>query len=318
MRDRVGSRFGASAAAAVLGAVAILGLTLAGCTRAIVPLSFVTRTPPGPTPAPTRTPGPTFIAISGNPTGHPYAVVWVPAESSLPVQQPAGIPGLQVGTLAPDQRGIYLTGNSTLLGSSLWVEVLAPGLAGWVNSWYLTEDVSPADFCTDPQVVALLDGFGEAILSRDGRALASMTSPRRGLAIRYDWWNPEIILPPQDLQGIYHNETSIHWGASDTPGSPVEGTFDQVVSPLLEDVFGAESEVTCNSLRTGTTSREVRWPGEYATLNFYAFHRPGGDPGSQLTWHTWAVGIEYVDGRPCVTVLVHYRAEITPASGSGH
>jgi len=185
MRDRAGSRFGASAAAAVLGAVAILGLTLAGCTRAIVPLSFVTRTPPGPTPAPTRTPGPTFIAISGNPTGHPYAVVWVPAESSLPVQQPAGIPGLQVGTLAPDQRGIYLTGNSTLLGSSLWVEVLAPGLAGWVNSWYLTEDVSPADFCTDPQVVALLDGFGEAILSRDGRALASMTSPRRGLAIRY-------------------------------------------------------------------------------------------------------------------------------------
>jgi hypothetical protein len=137
----------------VLGAVAILGLTLAGCTRAIVPLSFVTRTPPGPTPAPTRTPGPTFIAISGDPTGHPYAVVWVPAESSLPVQQPAGIPGLQVGTLAPDQRGIYLTGNSTLLGSSLWVEVLAPGLAG-VNSWYLTEDVSrPTSH--DPQVVAL-------------------------------------------------------------------------------------------------------------------------------------------------------------------
>jgi hypothetical protein len=300
---------------AALSAAAV-GLLLAGCTRAIVPLSVVTRTPPGPTASPTRTPGPTFIAISGDPTGHPYAVVWVPAESNLPVQQPAGIPGLQVGVLPPDQRGISLTGNSTLLGSSLWVEILAPEMAGWVNSWYLTEDVSPPDFCSDPQVTAVLSSFGEAILGRDGRALAALASPRRGLIIRHDWWNPEVIVPPQDVSGIYFNESVYDWGESDTPGSPVEGTFDQVVWPLLADVFGGESEVTCNSLRTGMTTGEVRWPGEYTNLNFYAFYRPAADPGSQLTWHTWAVGMEYVDGRPWVTVLVHYRAELLPGSGN--
>lgn len=295
-------------------AAAAVALALAGCTRTVIPLSFVTRTPPGPPPTPTRTPGPTFIAISGNPTGHPYAVVWVSPEGELPVQQPAGIPGLQVGALAPDQRGIRLTGNTTLLGSSLWVEIMAPGVAGWVNSWYLTEDVAPAEFCADPQVVALLEALGEAIRNRNGRALASLSSPRRGLVIRYDWWNPEVIIPPHDVAQIYENETSFTWGASDTPGVSVRGTFSEVIAPLLEDVFGGGAEVTCNSLRTGTTSGEVRWPGEYTNLNFYAFYRPANQPGSQLTWHTWVVGVEYVDDRPWVTVLVHYRAEILPPS----
>jgi hypothetical protein len=244
-------------------------------------------------------------------------VVWVPADGLLPVQQPAGIPGLQVGALAPDARGISLTGASTLLGSSLWVEVVAPGVAGWVNSWYLTEDIPPAEFCSDPQVVAVLERLGEAILDRDGRALAALASPRRGLVIRHDWWNPEVILPPADLPEIYASETVVLWGASDTPGAPIQGTFSQVIAPMLEDVFAEDAEVTCNSLRTGSTSGEVRWPGEYTNLNFYAFYRPANQPGSQLTWHTWAVGIEYVDGRPWVTVLVHYRAEILPPPGPG-
>ncbi|HLB65400.1 MAG TPA: hypothetical protein VJJ46_11205, partial [Anaerolineales bacterium] len=133
--------------------------------------------------------------------------------------------------------------------------------------------------------------------------------------IRHDWWNPEVILPPAELTGIYENEIPLTWGASDSPGLPIRGTFSQVIAPLLEDVFTGEAEVTCNSLRTGTTSGEVRWPGEYTNLNFYAFYRPATQPGSQLTWHTWAVGIEYVDGRPWVTVLVHFRAEIIPPSG---
>ena len=315
MNDEAPSRRRRAPAAVAFSAVAVLVFSLGACTRDVIPLTFVTRTPSGPTRTPTRTPGPTFIAISGDPTGHPYAVVWVPAESELAVQQPAGIPGLQVGTLAPDQRGISLTGASTLLGSSLWVEIVAPGVAGWVNSWYLTEDIPPAEFCSDPQVVAVLEALGEAIQSRDGRLLASLASPRRGLVIRHDWWNPEVILPPAELTGIYENEIPLTWGASDSPGLPIRGTFSQVIAPLLEDVFTGEAEVTCNSLRTGTTSGEVRWPGEYTNLSFYAFYRPATQPGSQLTWHTWAVGIEYVDGRPWVTVLVHFRAEIIPPSG---
>lgn len=293
-----------------------LALTLTGCTRTVIPLTFVTRTPSGPTRTPVPTPAPTPIMIGGDPTGHRYAVVWVPADGELVVQQPAGAPGQRVGAVRPDQREITLTGNSTLLGSSLWVEIVAPGTAGWVNSWYLTEDVSPAAFCADPQVISLLENLRAAVVARDGRALAAAASPRRGLVIRHDWWNPEVIVPPQDLAGIYSSGTSFHWGVADTASSPVEGPFSEVVAPLLEDVFGGETEVTCNSLRTGTTSREVRWPGEYTNLNFYALYRPALEPGSQLTWHTWAVGVEYVDGLPWVAVLVHYRAEIQPPSGS--
>jgi hypothetical protein len=302
------------AAPALVLATLLLGLT--GCTRTVIPLTFVTRTPSGPTRTPVPTPAPTPITIAGDPTGHRYAVVWIPADGELVVQQPAGVPGQRVGAVRPDERGITLTGNSTLLGSSLWVEIVAPGAAGWVNSWYLTEDVSPAAFCADPQALTLLERLRAAIVARDGHALAAVASPRRGLVIRHDWWNPEVIVPAQDLPGIYASDTTYPWGVGDSASLEVRGTFSEVVAPLLEDVFGGETEVTCGSLRTGTTAREVRWPGEYTNLNFYALYRPARDPGSQLTWHTWAVGVEYVDGLPRAAVLVHYRAEIQPPSGS--
>src|SRR3972149_3821933 len=100
--------------------------------------------------------------------GPPTAGGWAPAETGGAHQHPAGLPGLQVGTLAPDQRGISLTGASTLLGSSLWVEIVAPGVAGWGNSWYLTEDIPPAEFCSDPQVAAVPGARRGAVPNRDG------------------------------------------------------------------------------------------------------------------------------------------------------
>jgi hypothetical protein len=306
----------AGLAASTLAALGLTMLALAGCTRAVIPLTFVTRTPSGPTRTPLPAPATTPIMIAGDPTGHRYAVVWVPADGELVVQQPAGVPGQRVGAVQPDQRGIALTGNSTLLGSSLWVEIVAPGAAGWVNSWYLTEDVAPEAFCDDPQVMTLLEALGSAALARDGGALASLASPRRGIVIRHDWWNPEVVIPAHDLPGIYESDRVFDWGAGDSPGMDVEGTFGEIIAPLLEDVFGGEAEVTCNSVKTGATSGEVRWPGEYANLNFYAFYRPANEPGSQLTWHTWAVGVEYVDGQPWAAVLVHYRAEILAPSGA--
>jgi hypothetical protein len=52
------------------------------------------------------------------------------------------------------------------------------------------------------------------------------------------------------------------------------------------------------------------WPSEYSNMNYISFHRAAPEPGSQLNWRTWALGIEYLDGQPYLALLVQYRGEI--------
>lgn len=287
----------------------LLGCLLAaGCSRSPVPFTL----PPLPgTPEPSETvPPPTPTSPFGPAMGYDYAVVWVPAGETLPVRHPAGIASAQVGALEADQRGIRLTGNSTFLGSSTWVEILTPQARGWVNSWNLTQDVSPADFCADSRVLSLLDRFQQALRTRDGGALLEVVSPRRGLVVRMSWWQAEVLIAPEQVTGLFVRSEEIEWGEGEVAGVLVRGSFRDVMLPQLQDVFDNQPEVTCNSLRIGATERSPRWPAEYTNLNFYAFYRPDPLPGSRYNWRTWAVGVEYVEGEPYIAVLVLYRGEI--------
>lgn len=281
-----------------------------GCTRSAVPLTLAPETS---TPGPLSTaipPTTTMGSLVINPTGATYAVVWVLPGETLALRQPAGVAGAPVGSLPADARGVRLSGSSTYLGSSQWVEVASPGATGWVNSWNLTEDVSPADFCTDARVTVLLQSFIHAVENRNGLALMDLLSARRGLIIRHDWWNPEVILPTSFIPEVFVTPTEWDWGVETSGEVPLHGTFPAVMLPLLDDVFGDDSEVTCNSLRAGTTAEPVQWPGEYTNLNFYAYYRPDRQPGTGFGWRTCAIGVEYIDGRPYVTVLVFYQGEI--------
>ncbi len=297
-----------SALAATLRLLVLGGLLAAGCSRSAVPFTL----PPLPgTPEPTETvPPPTPTTPFGPAMGYDYAVVWVPAGGTLPVRQPAGIAGAQVGALEADQRGIRLTGNSTFLGSSTWVEIVTPQARGWVNSWNLTQDVSPADFCADPRVQSLLDRFQQILRTRDGGALLEVVSPRRGLVVRTSWWNVEVLIGREQVPRLFVSSEEWDWGEGEAAGVTVRGPFRDVVLPQLQDVFDSQPEVTCNSLRTGATERNPRWPAEYTNLNFYAFYRPDPFPGSRYNWRTWVVGVEYVEGEPYIAVLVLYRGEI--------
>jgi hypothetical protein len=294
--------------------VCVTSLALTACTRSLVPLLTVAPpTPPSPTVLPTAIvePGPTLrptVAISA---GVAYAVAWVPGDQTLAVRQPAGTSGSKIDELSSDQRGIQLTGNSTLLGSSMWVEIVRTGGGtGWVNSWNLTEAVSASEFCADSRVQALIDKVESALRERDGHALAELVNPRRGLVIRVDWWNPDVIVPYPGLTNLFTSPTVIEWGIEQESDKPVEGTFRETVLPGLDDVMDASPTVSCDSLNAGKTARSVQWPDEFTNLNFYSFFRPPNVPGNELSWRAWAMGIEYVGGEPYLSLLVQYRAEI--------
>ena len=129
-----------------------LALMLTACRQALVPIPTDTVQPVAPTATPDESamvePEPTRnILMPGA-----YAVVWIENGEPLVIRQPAGITSMAVDTLASDQRGLSITGRSTQLGSSTWVEINLPeGGKGWVNAWNLTEDVTRGDFCADPR-----------------------------------------------------------------------------------------------------------------------------------------------------------------------
>jgi len=127
-------------------AICAMGLVVGGCTRTTVSVTEIARATESSVP-PTATagiePGPTLRPTEPISSGLAYAIAWVPGGEALVVRQPAGTSGSEVDELSSDQQGIQLTGNSTLLGSSLWVEIFrAGGGTGWVNSWNLTEVMS--------------------------------------------------------------------------------------------------------------------------------------------------------------------------------
>jgi hypothetical protein len=286
-------------------------VTALGCARGSIPIvpagavlpstltaaAAVTRTP-----LYSFTPGPGFQ--------FPHAVFGIPEGETLTVRQVAGVSGGDVGQLGFDQRGLTLTGNATNLGSSTWVEVERPtGGTGWVRAIDLTQDVPKDAFCGDGRVPTLLESLRTSLAQRDPQGLQSVVSPRRGLTVRFDWWNPEVLYPVGEIAGLMGSDTPVDWGTQQA-GGRIAGSFKDVVLPRLDEVATGSILFGCDEVLIGPALREARWPSEYSSLNYYALYRPADPTGSEFAWTTWLVGIEYVDNQPYVSHLVQLRAGI--------
>lgn len=292
---------------------ALLGLW--GCTRAAIPVTLA----PLPTPTqvePTLALTPTATLIPGDwPIGaspnFTYAVVWANAEQRVDVYQPAGITGSVVDALAHDQRDLRLTGGHTEFGSSMWVEVIRPGGGtGWVNGWNLTEQFPPDAFCADPRTRDLLSRFQAAVTQSDGEELAELSSPQRGLVVRFFPKDGETALSLTDVSLLFSTRAQFEWGIDPESGEVLSGTFRDVILPELNAVLESTPEVTCNLLKVGDSAVPPAWPAEYTNLNFLSLFTPPAEGASRYEWRTWVVAFEFVEGTPYVVVLVRFRGEI--------
>ncbi len=284
-------------------------LSLTACTRSTIPIDATATIEQISTQAPQLEP--TQATTGFIPSSGTYAVVWTPEDEMLPLRVPAGIAGSIVDELTFDARGIQVTGNSTSLGSSLWVEIRGPdGEMGWVNSWNLTEEVPGEVFCANPEILGLLEQITMAFLTDDIDALIGLINPSRGLILRHDWWNPEVIIRPTDLPRLFVARDQLAWGALSGGDFLIEGSFEQVFSPILKDVLSQTPTAVCGDIPEGVTSVPVVWPGEYANLHYYAFYRPSPEDGNRFDWRTLVFGFEYLQGKPYLTLLVHYHGDI--------
>ena len=292
----------------ILKAIMVVSISLfvVSCTRTTVPL-LPTSTAAAGIPLVDPTP---FVISTFEPSGM-YAVVGIPEGEILLLRNPAGITGSIVDELAYDERGITATGNAANLGSSIWMEIQTPdGSRGWVNSLNMTEDVSQEQFCEDARALMVLDNSLRSIQTQDGDLLSQIVNPRRGLVIRHDWWNPEIIVPAERVPGIFDDRTEIEWGLMSGGEFKIQGSFKDIILPLLEDTILNSPVVVCGDVPSGTTSRQVLWPSEYTSLNYFAIHRPAPEGGNTFDWRTWAFVFEYIDGQPFLTSIIHFHGDV--------
>jgi hypothetical protein len=285
---------------------------LSACSRGDVPLPTlpVAETPVIPTEveiAQTETP----IINEKYPLQVEFAAVWGLDEEGLSMRNQAGISAPVVEVIPWNSHQIYLTGNRSLLGSSVWLEIMTENnIKGWVSAWNLTEYVSPNQFCDDSEARVVIEEFLHAVTDNTVPFPIKLISPNRGLSIRLNWYGPDVNYAMDEIDLIFTDGREMDWGVMADSGLQVAGSFEKIIQPKLEDVFTNSPDALCNELAWGSTSGIVLWPDELKNLNFYSFYRPAKEDGNPLDWRTWAIGIEYVNHQPYVAILVHYSSEL--------
>ena len=243
-----------------------------------------------------------------------YSVAFLADGEILNVRSGPGVTFDIIDSLTANTHNLITTGNRETADEMQWVELdLDPG-PGWVSGEFITEEMDSKTVCDDPQVGEILDRFVQAVRNRDGSSLAEVISPIHGLTIHHNLWNPPVEFDSSEtVQSLFSSDMEYDWGIQDGSGEAIIGSFRDRILPQLEDVLLQNHTRHCNTLErgiaTGPTSGYVYWPYDYAAFNYIALFRPA-PPDQELDWRTWVAGIEYVDGKPYLVVLIQFYWEI--------
>ncbi|WP_420642230.1 SH3 domain-containing protein [Candidatus Leptofilum sp.] len=269
--------------------------------------STATAVPPTNTPEPTPIPPtPTAtVTISSGSAGN-FAVIYVEPNDVLNVRSGPGVAFGVVGSIPPTATDVQITGSGQVVSGSTWVPVRHGGLAGWVNSRFLTGNLSDATFCGNTAVLQLLNQLETAVANQDDALLAQLIHPERGLRVRLLWYEAETRLDNLNLLG---DPTSYNWGNAAGSGEPILGTPTQVLLPRLQNDFLGATEIACNDILHGGTPGFVVLPESYEPLNYYSYYRPGTEEYAELDWGSWVIGVELWQGSYVVSTLIHYQWE---------
>ncbi|NWF62752.1 MAG: hypothetical protein HXY38_00445 [Chloroflexi bacterium] len=163
-----------------------------------------------------------------------------------------------------------------------------------------------SDVCKDTRVLQLLSDLGTAIRTRNGQLLASLVIPDAGVGVQYIR-NGNVITYFENIKFVFETTYEAEWGFAPGSGEPVVGSFQKVILPSLELVFGSNPVLTCNEIKTGGATYAPQWP--YQGIEFYSVHFPGTEEFGGLNWETWAVGIMRDQGKPMLSALVRFAWE---------
>jgi hypothetical protein len=204
---------------------------------------------------------------------------------------------------------IGLSGSSTTVGSSTWVEIVTPAGDGWVNAHFLGEVVADSAFADDARVLALLNEMAN-IVSAEGDL--SQVASRRGLYI----WHHDgpVRFSASELVDAMTDPTTYKWGsnaldmsdpdqAAEIPGR----TFAKAIGTSFASTWDdPDREFQFDEPFEGGNGRPAAFaiPFQLSGFHFVSIYDSGDNPDfGGLDWTIWHVSIDYEDGEPVVVGL---------------
>ena len=162
-------------------------------------------------------------------------------------------------------------------------------------------------FCSDPQATALIDNFKTALQTSDGAMLASLVSPDYGMDARLYRDGRVVRYDQEHAQYLFTSTFPVDWGAA--PGSGLEtiGSFHELILPALMDVFNKNYTLACDQVQVGGTTYQAEWP--YTGVDFVSVYFPGTQGNGSMDWHTWLIGMHYVNGTPFLHAIMQFTSE---------
>jgi hypothetical protein len=240
---------------------------------------------------------------------NPYAVILVSPDDVLNIRTGAGVANAIAGTLQPTALDVRRTGPASSADGARWVEIQSGAGNGWVNQNFLTEQVASSTFCADPRVNTLLNNVKNAMLGLNGELLSSLVSPVHGLDARLWRYGTIANYTPEEAKWVFQSDYVVNWGPAPGSGAETPGSFSTQLLPKLQEVFGANYTLHCNSTLDLATFSTDPWPREYSNINYYMVYKPGSEQYGGMDWRAWTVGVEYVQGTPMLFSLIHYQWE---------
>jgi len=278
-----------------LGATLLCTLLL-GCPRA-----------PADTPAPpskdvvsqpepavkTATQAPALVARA-----HPWAVVLVRADDVLNQRSAPSADAALVQALAPDTRGIMASGATKTVGRAMWRQITHDGKQGWVNSAFLTEDVTAAEFEADSRVKAVIEDFATAIAAR--ASIASMISARGLYVAHYD--APQWLAPTK-AAGLFADRQPRSWRGPACDDACIEGTAFRVLGGTFLGAYNdPDRALKFGWWQTAGNASVLAPPSRLASFRYVTIYDPG-DVADVPDWSAFTLFFEYSDHGPKIVGL---------------
>jgi hypothetical protein len=123
------------------------------------------------------------------------------------------------------------------------------------------------------------------------------------MEVRWIRYGNPIAYGQDQAKFLFETTYEADWGAEPGSGQEKKGSFHDVIAPDLAKVFKQSYALQCNEIRHGGASYDISWPYK---KDFYSVYFAGTQPNGNLDWDTWAVGIEYVNGKPFIYALIQF------------
>ena len=215
-----------------------------------------------------------------------FSVVLVSHDDVLNGRAEAGVQAGILVEISPDARGLAATGATEQVEAALWRQLNIDGTLVWVNDFYLTPDLVPAE----ADMLEAVERLAGSFLGQSD--LGAITSSRGLLATRY---GPLYRFAGLDLAIALDDPTTYEWGspACSPDECPNQLTFtDGVAAPFLSAWDDSDRQVAFNEPILGGNGSLAATvvPFEFAGFPYVAIHDPGDDPAyGGIDWQTWYV-----------------------------